>query len=247
MKVWPFWDSVDVCVARAHRFNHHCRFPLVAMTEKKAHEVRVLAHVAAHLAYQHSLQVSVGGWVGIMCVVNMDVCMWDVTNCMISCSAKWILTHAHLIICAFLSTCVCVCCVCESVYMQMVVDLGSGKGYLSDALAVGYSLRVLGIDSAASNTSGALSRHALIARLMNLKRYGDMAPSSSLVSGGNGGGVGVGNRGGEGGGKRRRRKGEGGGGRDDRSGLTDVDSAVNGVVAGRNSQKSAHYSIYYIQ
>jgi hypothetical protein len=34
------------------------RFPLVAMTEKKAHEVRVLATVAAHLAYQHSLKVA---------------------------------------------------------------------------------------------------------------------------------------------------------------------------------------------
>ena len=33
------------------------RFPLVAMTEKKAHEVQVLAHVAAHLAHHMSLQV----------------------------------------------------------------------------------------------------------------------------------------------------------------------------------------------
>ena len=33
------------------------RFPLVAMTEKKAHEVRVLAHVAAHLAHQQSIKV----------------------------------------------------------------------------------------------------------------------------------------------------------------------------------------------
>jgi len=61
--------------------------------------------------------------------------------------------------------------------LQLVVDLGSGKGYLSDALAQGYSLRVLGIDSAASNTSGALSRQALVSRLMNLKRYGEMAAS----------------------------------------------------------------------
>ncbi len=82
-----------------------------------------------------------------------------------------------------------------------MVDLGSGKGYLSDALALGYSLRVLGIDSAASNTSGAISRHALVTRLMNLKRYGDMAswpPSSAVDGGGGGGGGGAG--GGRGGG-----------------------------------------------
>ena len=78
-----------------------------------------------------------------------------------------------------------------------MVDLGSGKGYLSDALALGYSLRVLGIDSAASNTSGAISRHALVTRLMNLKRYGDMAswPPSSADDGGVGGGGGGGGRG----------------------------------------------------
>ena len=89
------------------------RFPLVAMTEKKAHEVRVLAHVAAHLAFEHSI--------------------------------------------------------------KLVVDLGSGKGYLSDALALGYNLSVLGIDSSVSNTSAARSRHSLVARLMNMKRFGEMA------------------------------------------------------------------------
>ena len=121
------------------------RVPLVAMTEKKAHEVRVLAHVAAHLAYENSV--------------------------------------------------------------RLVVDLGSGKGYLSDALALGYDLRVMGIDSAASNTTSALSRHALVSRLMNLKRYGEMAlplASTDAARAGNGGG---GDGGGAEGGKRRRKKG----------------------------------------
>ena len=39
-----------------------------------------------------------------------------------------------------------------------VVDIGSGKGYLSEHLAVCHKLTVVGMDSECSNTTGAIKR-----------------------------------------------------------------------------------------
>ena len=42
--------------------------------------------------------------------------------------------------------------------LMQVVDLGSGKGYLSSTLALQHGLDVIGIDSQQGNTHGAIQR-----------------------------------------------------------------------------------------
>ena len=44
------------------------------------------------------------------------------------------------------------------VMLMQVVDLGSGKGYLSSTLALQHGLDVIGIDSQQGNTHGAIQR-----------------------------------------------------------------------------------------
>ena len=51
---------------------------------------------------------------------------------------------------------------------------------MSDTLALGYNLSVLGIDSSVSNTSAAQWRHSLVARLADMKRFGEMAAPAAL-------------------------------------------------------------------
>jgi hypothetical protein len=74
------------------------RFPLVAMSEKKAHEVRVLAHVAAHLAYQHSLQVFARAR-------NNRSCIY----------------HSYVCVCVCVCACVCVCTLLRIFFTQFVL------------------------------------------------------------------------------------------------------------------------------
>ena len=62
-----------------------------------------------------------------------------------------------------------------------VVDCGSGKGYLSEALAAGLGLRVVGVDAQAVNTRGALKRHAIVERLVTGKRRGRPVSPSALT------------------------------------------------------------------
>ena len=45
------------------------------------------------------------------------------------------------------------------VFILQILDLGSGKGYLSQALALQYGLPVVGVDSSDSNTHGAQKRN----------------------------------------------------------------------------------------
>ena len=42
--------------------------------------------------------------------------------------------------------------------IQRIVDLGSGKGYLSQILATFHSLQILAIDSQEGNTEGSMKR-----------------------------------------------------------------------------------------
>ena len=42
--------------------------------------------------------------------------------------------------------------------VRMLVDLGSGKGYLSQILATFHSLQILAIDAQKGNTEGAMKR-----------------------------------------------------------------------------------------
>ncbi|XP_056280302.1 methyltransferase-like protein 25 isoform X2 [Pseudoliparis swirei] len=52
-----------------------------------------------------------------------------------------------------------VACLAQRCEVKQVVDLGSGKGYLSSFLSLQYGLRVYGIDSSSTNTHGAQERN----------------------------------------------------------------------------------------
>ncbi|XP_073336507.1 probable methyltransferase-like protein 25 [Pagrus major] len=54
---------------------------------------------------------------------------------------------------------VVVACLAEGCGVKQVIDVGSGKGYLSSFLSLQYGLRVYGIDSSSTNTLGALERN----------------------------------------------------------------------------------------
>ena len=64
----------------------------------------------------------------------------------------------------------CTLQVCCSTYKikyctLQVLDLGSGKGYLSECLSLQYRLRVIGIDSSPGNTENAKKRNAKVQRM----------------------------------------------------------------------------------
>ncbi|KAM4570027.1 putative methyltransferase-like protein 25 isoform 2-T2 [Odontesthes bonariensis] len=52
-----------------------------------------------------------------------------------------------------------VACLAEHCGVRQVIDVGSGKGYLSSFLSLQYGLRVYGIDSSSTNTHGAQERN----------------------------------------------------------------------------------------
>ncbi|XP_060886334.1 methyltransferase-like protein 25 isoform X2 [Labrus mixtus] len=52
-----------------------------------------------------------------------------------------------------------VACLAQHCGVQQVIDVGSGKGYLSSFLSLQYGLRVYGIDSSSTNTHGAQERN----------------------------------------------------------------------------------------
>uniref|UniRef100_A0A8C3FX12 Methyltransferase like 25 n=1 Tax=Cyclopterus lumpus TaxID=8103 RepID=A0A8C3FX12_CYCLU len=52
-----------------------------------------------------------------------------------------------------------VACLAQHCEVKQVIDLGSGKGYLSSFLSLQYGLRVYGIDSSSTNTHGAQERN----------------------------------------------------------------------------------------
>ncbi|XP_070785256.1 probable methyltransferase-like protein 25 [Enoplosus armatus] len=52
-----------------------------------------------------------------------------------------------------------VACLAQRCGVKQVIDVGSGKGYLSSFLSLQYSLRVYGIDSSTTNTHGAQERN----------------------------------------------------------------------------------------
>lgn len=57
------------------------------------------------------------------------------------------------------ATFVCIKCSCPLLSCTQVIDVGSGKGYLSSFLSLRYGLRVYGIDSSSTNTHGAQERN----------------------------------------------------------------------------------------
>uniref|UniRef100_A0A3Q0R7T3 Methyltransferase like 25 n=1 Tax=Amphilophus citrinellus TaxID=61819 RepID=A0A3Q0R7T3_AMPCI len=52
-----------------------------------------------------------------------------------------------------------VACLAQHCRVKQVIDVGSGKGYLSSFLSLQYGLRVYGIDSSSTNTHGAQERN----------------------------------------------------------------------------------------
>ncbi|XP_038636165.1 methyltransferase-like protein 25 isoform X1 [Scyliorhinus canicula] len=58
-----------------------------------------------------------------------------------------------------------IACIAKYCNIQQVIDIGSGKGYLSSYLSMQYGLTVYGVDSSSTNTSGANERNR------KLKRY----------------------------------------------------------------------------
>ncbi|XP_075886253.1 putative methyltransferase-like protein 25 isoform X2 [Nelusetta ayraudi] len=52
-----------------------------------------------------------------------------------------------------------VACLAQRCRVKQVIDVGSGKGYLSSFLSLQYGLNVFGIDSSSTNTHGALERN----------------------------------------------------------------------------------------
>lgn len=53
---------------------------------------------------------------------------------------------------------------CRSLCLDQVIDIGSGKGYLSQYLTLQYGLQVIGIDSSDTNTHGAKERSRKLTR-----------------------------------------------------------------------------------
>ena len=62
--------------------------------------------------------------------------------------------------CAYVRACVCICA-------MQTVDVGSGKGYLSEALALQHKLTVVGVDACETNVHGAEKRTNLLRRYYN--------------------------------------------------------------------------------
>lgn len=68
-----------------------------------------------------------------------------------------------------------------------ILDLGSGKGYLSQHLALQYGLNVIGVDSSDSNTQNAAKRNSRLLKswkgLVKKSQREKVDPSSNLVEG----------------------------------------------------------------
>ncbi|XP_077195062.1 putative methyltransferase-like protein 25 isoform X3 [Paroedura picta] len=76
--------------------------------------------------------------------------------------------------------------------LNQVIDLGSGKGYLSSFLSMQYNLKVYGIDSSNTNTHGANERNRKLKKhwrayqnqdcvMVGLHTCGDLAPSTLRI------------------------------------------------------------------
>ncbi|XP_059181437.1 methyltransferase-like protein 25 [Centropristis striata] len=71
-----------------------------------------------------------------------------------------------------------VACLAQRCAVKQVIDVGSGKGYLSSFLSLQYGLRVYGIDSSSTNTHGAQERNRKLkkfSRVYQKRRKADRA------------------------------------------------------------------------
>ena len=73
----------------------------------------------------------------------------------------------------------------KAVDINQVIDIGSGRGYLSESLALNYRLKVIGLDSKEGNTKSAKKRNELIERISKSARKGHISsylPVTEIVS-----------------------------------------------------------------
>ncbi|KAJ1164300.1 hypothetical protein NDU88_004745 [Pleurodeles waltl] len=66
--------------------------------------------------------------------------------------------------------------------IKQVIDLGSGKGYLSSFLSMHYDLKVYGIDSSSTNTHGATERNRKLKKYWKVYRSRARTDSKSQMS-----------------------------------------------------------------
>lgn len=77
-----------------------------------------------------------------------------------------------------------VACLAEACKSSVVVDIGSGKGYLSSMLALNHNLRILGIDNKPTNIDGAIRTTKMleVSPSFLAKYHRIILPHSHLIS-----------------------------------------------------------------
>ncbi|XP_028610399.1 methyltransferase-like protein 25 isoform X3 [Grammomys surdaster] len=76
-----------------------------------------------------------------------------------------------------------ICSIADYCGLKQVIDMGSGKGYLSSFLSLKYGLNVYGIDSSNTNTHGAKERNRKLKKHWNLYHSQSRAESRADASG----------------------------------------------------------------
>ncbi|XP_032767821.1 methyltransferase-like protein 25 isoform X2 [Rattus rattus] len=74
-----------------------------------------------------------------------------------------------------------ICSIADYCGLKQIIDVGSGKGYLSSFLSLKYGLNVYGIDSSYTNTHGAKERNRKLKKHWNLCHSQSRADSNGLV------------------------------------------------------------------
>ncbi|KAM6896532.1 putative methyltransferase-like protein 25 isoform 3-T3 [Lycodopsis pacificus] len=75
-----------------------------------------------------------------------------------------------------------VACLAQRCRVKQVIDVGSGKGYLSSFLSLQYGLRVYGIDSSSTNTHGAQERNRKMKKFSRAYQKHNKAQGESTLS-----------------------------------------------------------------
>ncbi|XP_031204664.1 methyltransferase-like protein 25 isoform X2 [Mastomys coucha] len=74
-----------------------------------------------------------------------------------------------------------ICSIADYCDLKQIIDVGSGKGYLSSFLSLKYGLNVYGIDSSNTNTHGAKERNRKLKKHWNLYHSQSQADASGLA------------------------------------------------------------------
>lgn len=74
-----------------------------------------------------------------------------------------------------------ICSIADYCGLKQIIDVGSGKGYLSSFLSLKYGLNVYGIDSSNTNTHGAKERNRKLKKHWNLCHSQSRADTNGLV------------------------------------------------------------------